>query len=93
MKIRAKIIHTTIPLFQYTVYTLPGIIHNEVSKEMEYLLREKSKSSLKTRNAYALLNASGTRTLSLDGYLKSELSQPTKAADKELASSVGVRRY
>lgn len=70
-----------------------NIQDNEVSKEMEYLLREKSKSSLKTRNAYALLNASGTTTLSLDGYLKWELSQPMKAADKELASSVGVTRY
>ena len=63
----------------------------EVSKEMESLLTEKCTSQLpnserlKGRNNYALPKVPATKTPSLDGYLKSELSQATKAADKELA--------
>ena len=40
----------------------------------------------KTRNAYALPKVPGTRTSILDGYLKSELSWPTKTTDKELTT-------
>ena len=64
----------------------------EVFKEMESLLTEKCTSRLpngerlKSRNNYALPKVLATKTPSLDGYLKSELSRATKAADKELAT-------
>ena len=64
----------------------------EVSKETESLLMEKCTSRLpnserlKSRNNYALPKVPVTKTPSLDGYLKSELSRATKAADKELAT-------
>ena len=64
----------------------------EVSKETESLLREKCTSRLpnserlKSRNNCALPKVPATKTPSLDGYLKSELSRATKAADKELAT-------
>lgn len=64
----------------------------EVSKETESLLMEKCTSRLsnseclKRRNNYALPKVPATKSPSLDGYLKSELSRTTKAADKELAT-------
>lgn len=64
----------------------------EVSKETESLLMEKctnrlpNSERLKKRNNYPLPKVPVTRTPSLDGYLKSELSRPTKATDKELAT-------
>ena len=64
----------------------------EVSKETESLLMEKCTSQLpnserlKSRNNCALPKVPATKTPSLDGYLKSELSRATKAADKELAT-------
>ena len=64
----------------------------EVSKETKSLLTEKCTSRLpnsehlKSRNNYALPKVLATKTPSLDGYLKSELSRATKAADKELAT-------
>ena len=64
----------------------------EVSKETESLLMEKCTSwlpnseRLKSRNNYALPKVPVTKTPSLDGYLKSELSRATKAANKELAT-------
>ena len=64
----------------------------EVSKETESLLTEKCTSwllnseCLKSRNNYTLPKVPATKTPTLDGYLKSELSQATMAADKELAT-------
>ena len=63
----------------------------EVSKETKKLLtsmctrRVKNAERLQTRSHYPLPKVPATRTPQLDSYLKSEISQGTKAGDKDLA--------